>query len=163
VTGAFGVVKAGYRASPGWLNNIPHPLIIALSVPATLLARRRGGADPLLLLAFIFVLRCALDPWDTVYYPLPFIFALLAWESLSLRRPPVLSLAASLLVWLIFIEAPGHLSPDLLALAFAALALPTLIALATAIYRPSWPAADVVKQPPKARSSAPSAAPISTV
>jgi hypothetical protein len=163
VTGAFGVVKVGYRTPPGWLASIPHPLIVALSVPATLLAGRRRGADPLLLLALLFAMRCALDPWDTVYYPLPFIFALLAWESLSLRRPPVLSLAASVLVWLLFIEAPGRLGPDWLALAFAALALPTLIALAAAVYRPGLPARDVVAHPPKRRSSAASAAPISTV
>jgi hypothetical protein len=163
ITGAFGVVKVGYRLPPAWLTNIPHPLIIALSVPATALAWRRRGADPLLLLAFLFALRCALDPWDTVYYPLPFIFALLAWESLSLRRPPVLSLAASLLVWLLFIEAPGRLGPDSMALAFAALALPTLVALAAAVYRPWWPTPDVVAHPPTRRSSVPSAAPISTV
>ena len=90
----------------------------------------------MLLLAFLFALRCALDTWDTVYYPLPFIFALLAWETLHRRRPPVLALAASVVVWLVFIVAPEHLSADAQAALFAAVALPTLVGLAAALYAP---------------------------
>ena len=33
------------------------------------------------------LLRCWLDPWDVVYYPLPFIVALLAWET-TVAAPP---------------------------------------------------------------------------
>ena len=36
----FGVVKVGYRTPPGWIESIAHPLIVALAVPATLLAAR---------------------------------------------------------------------------------------------------------------------------
>ena len=66
----------------------------------------------MLLLAFLLALRFALDPWDTVYYPLPFIFALLGWETLACRRPPLLALLASVVVWLVYIVAPEHLSAD---------------------------------------------------
>ena len=82
-------------------------------------------------------MRFALDTWDTVYYPLPFIFALLAWETLRVRRPPVLSLAASAIVWLVFIVAPEHLSADAQAAVFLLVAVPTLFALGTALFAPS--------------------------
>ena len=137
VRDTFGVLKVGYRTPPAWLQNLPHPLIIALSVPVTLLAARRGRRDAMLLLAFLFAIRFALDSWDTVYYPLPFIFALLAWETLRRERPPVLSLAASVVVWLVFIVAPEHLSADAQSGAFLIVAVPTLIALGTALFAPS--------------------------
>jgi hypothetical protein len=91
----------------------------------------------MLLLAFLLAIRFALDSWDTVYYPLPFIFALLAWETLRRERPPVLSLAASVVVWLVFIVAPEHLSADAQSGAFLIVAVPTLIALGTALFAPS--------------------------
>ena len=34
------------------------------------------------------LLRCVLDTWDTVYYLLPFVLALLAWEVARPGRPP---------------------------------------------------------------------------
>lgn len=136
VRDTFGFVKVGYRTPPGWLQNLPHPLIIALSLPATLLAARRGRRDAMLLLAFLFAVRFALDSWDTVYYPLPFIFALLAWETLQRKRPPVLSLAASVVVWLVFIVAPEHLSADAQSAIFLIAAVPTLVALGTAVFAP---------------------------
>jgi hypothetical protein len=159
VTGGFGVVKVGYRTPPLWLETIPHPLIIALGVPATIAAWRRR-ADPLLLLAFLLAIRAALDPWDVVYYPLPFILALLAWEGLSRRRPPVLALVASVVVWLVFIEAPGRLTPDEMAIAFAAVAVPTLIALGIGVYRPRLAIRAALDRSPRP-SSMPSASPIS--
>ena len=137
VRDTFGFVKVGYRTPPGWLQNLPHPLIIALSLPATLLAARHGRRDAMLLLAFLFAVRFALDSWDTVYYPLPFMFALLAWETLRRQRPPVLSLAASVVVWLVFIVAPEHLSADAQSATFLTIAVPTLLALGTAVFAPS--------------------------
>ena len=132
----FGIVKVGYRTPPTWIGTISHPLIVALAIPATLLAVRRGRRDALLLLAFLLAMRFALDTWDNVYYPLPFIFALLAWETLQRREPPVLSLVASVVVWLVFIVAPLHLSPDGQAALFLIVAVPTLVALAVALFAP---------------------------
>ncbi|HZL54201.1 MAG TPA: glycosyltransferase 87 family protein [Solirubrobacteraceae bacterium] len=160
----WGIVKVGYRSPPGGLlSSIVHPLIIGLSVPATLLAARRGRRDALLLLTFLLALRCALDTWNVVYYELPFLLALLAWESLSCRRPPVLSLAASVAVWLLLVEAPGRLTPDQMALIFAALALPSLLALGLAVYGRGLTIPAVLRRDFGRRSSAPAAAPISTV
>ena len=60
-------------------------------------APRFGGEQLLLLLALLLLLRCVLDPWNVVYYELPFLLALLCWEALCRpERPPVLALAASL-------------------------------------------------------------------
>jgi hypothetical protein len=136
VKDTFGIVKVGYRTPPAWIGIISHPLIVALSVPATLLALRRGRRDALLLLAFLLAMRFALDTWDAVYYPLPFIFALLAWETLQRRELPVLSLVASVVVWLVFVVAPEHLSADAQAALFLLVALPTLIALGVALFAP---------------------------
>jgi hypothetical protein len=137
VTDSFGLVKAGYRTPPGWVQTLSHPLIVALSVPATLLAARRGRRDAMLLLAFLLALRCALDTWDTVYYPLPFLFALLSWEAFARRRPPVLSLVASLVVWLVFVVVPERVSADAQAAVFLVVAVPALAALAAALYAPA--------------------------
>jgi hypothetical protein len=160
---AFGVIKVGYRTQPSWLSNIPHPLIIALGVPLTLLASRRGRRDAMLLLVLLLAMRCALDTWDFAYYPLPFVLALLTWESLSFRRPPVLSLVASPVVWLLFVEAPGHLTADQMALVFAVLAVTTLSALALALYGRGVTIPAALRRERGQRSSGPARAPISTV
>jgi hypothetical protein len=115
----LGVVKREFRLAPTWIGRISHPLVIAVALPLTALlwrAERRHGADTspngaaaglraawptnaLLLLALLLLLRCMLDTWDNVYYPLPFVLALLAWESVAVRRPPVLALSSAVLVW----------------------------------------------------------------
>jgi hypothetical protein len=136
----------GYRHSPAWLTDIPHPLIVALSVPLFVLARRRR-ADPLMLMALLFALRCALDPWDIFYYAEPFLLTLTAWESLAHRRPPVISLLAGLAVWFVFLKVPGHVSADQSALVFAALAVPGIAALAIGVFRPSLPLANAAGRP----------------
>ena len=163
VRDTFGVVKVGYRMPPAWIQSIDHPLIVALAVPVTLLAVFRRRTDAMLLLAFLLAIRFAFDTWDTVYYPLPFIFALLAWECLDRRRPPVLALAASLVVWLVFIVAPEHISADAQAAVFLLAAMPTLLALAIALFAPGVRSRRVLSTPRRQRSSAPNTAPISTV
>jgi hypothetical protein len=163
VRDTFGVIKVGYRTPPAWIQNIDHPLIVALALPVTLLAAWRRRTDAMLLLAFLLAIRFAFDTWDTVYYPLPFIFALLAWECLDRRRPPVLALAASVVVWLVFIVAPERSSADAQAAVFLLAAVPTLVALALALFGPGLPARAVRAKPRGRRSSGPKAAPISTV
>jgi Glycosyltransferase family 87 len=164
VRGAFGDLKLGYRTPPVWLQSIDHPLIVALGVPLTALAaRRRRSTDAMLLLALVLAVRFAFDTWDTVYYPLPFIFALLAWESLARRRPPVLSLAASIVVWLVFIVAPEHLSADAQSALFLAAAVPAIVALALAVFAPRARPLRTMGIRLRRRSSALAGAPISTV
>jgi hypothetical protein len=162
VRDAVGVLKVGYRTPPGWVESIAHPLIVVLALPATLLAARLRRRDPLLLLAFVLALRFALDPWDTVYYPLPFLFALLAWEALRFERPPLLTLSASVAVWLVFVVAPEHVSADAQAALFALFAVPALVALAFALYASPGRSQELPERHHR-HSSAASATPISTV
>lgn len=123
VHGLFGAVKPGYRTAPGWVGPIAHPLILALSLPLSGLfwwrrRRRRSGraaargGDALALLALLLLLRCTLDTWDTAYYALPCLFALLAWEVLDHGGLPLLAPAATVLAWLNFIWMPAHVGAD---------------------------------------------------
>ena len=137
VHGAFGVAKPGYRIAPGWAGAVSHPLILAVAarVAAARCGARAGAArrprQALLALALLLLLRCLLDTWDAVYYPLPFLLALLAWE--VARRgdaSAVLALAASALVWFSFQWLPDHVSPDA-----AGRVLPRLVAAARGVAR----------------------------
>jgi Glycosyltransferase family 87 len=131
VHGAFGVLKPGYRTGIAWASRVSHPLIIAvgLMIAGALWLRVRGGAlplrDSLLALALVLLLRCVLDTWDAVYYPLPFVLALLAWETgAPTKRPPVLALSSTVLIWFSFLWLPGHSAPDTQAAFFLAWSLP---------------------------------------
>ena len=130
-------IPRGFRLPPAWLGGGAHVLIVALAAPATLLAmaRRTHAADALLLLALLMLMRCWLDPWDNVYYPLPFLFALLAWETTVARRPPLRAATASAATFLIFWFLPGYLSPDAQALSFLIPATLALAVMAARVYR----------------------------
>jgi hypothetical protein len=145
VVGVNGLPKpAGYRAAPPWLSSLTHPLIAFLVVPLSLLWARVRGAAPrldgeqvLALLALLLLARCVLDPWNNVYYALPFLLALLAWEALcETERPPVLALAATVLVWVTFEQTPGWLGPDAQCAFYLAWALPLGAWLARACFAP---------------------------
>ncbi|HEX4482736.1 MAG TPA: glycosyltransferase 87 family protein [Solirubrobacteraceae bacterium] len=166
VHGTFGEAKPGYRIGPAWSGEISHPLILAvgflLSVALWLRARLAAGAKPpslcvrlaadgkrdrrgavldertaLLAFALIMLLRCVLDTWDTAYYALPFLLALLAWELTGSRaRPPLLTLACTALAWLSFHWLGEHASPDVQAGVFLAWTLPLAIALALRLFAP---------------------------
>lgn len=129
----------GYRAAPGWVSRIAHPSIVLLPIPLSalwLLRRRRRRWDALALLALALLARCALDPWDNVYYTLPFLLALCSWEAIARGRPPVLTLLATLLVPLSFVWAPSYLTADGQSLLFAAWTLPLAATLAFSLYAP---------------------------
>ncbi len=146
--GAHGPVTqglaAGYRTPPQWIETISHPLVIAVMVPLTALyavVRRRRTHRvpdaPLLLLTLLLALRCVLDPWDISYYAVPFLFALVTWESLSFDRVPVLALLATFAAWMIFKQtAAFNLSADMQALVFAIVSIPSVITLSVALYAP---------------------------
>jgi hypothetical protein len=157
VHGLFGQLKPGYRTGPAWTSSIAHPLILlvglVLSAALWLRLRRRAGgrADArtaLLALALLMLLRCVLDTWNTEYYLLPFVFALLAWEVRGpIARPPLLALASTALAWLSFKWLPEHgVSPDLQAALFLAWSLPLAIFLARRLFAPRT-ASTVVAQP----------------
>jgi hypothetical protein len=160
VHGLNGNPKPGYRQAALWAGSISHPAVVLVGVGAILplwltgaRQRIRGGgtrgivralAGPeralplsraLLALSLALLLRCLLDTWDNVYYPLPFLLALLAWEtSRGSTQPPVMALAATVLVWLSFEYLPGRVSPDAQAALFLAWAAPLAVALAASLY-----------------------------
>ena len=143
VHGLFGTPKPGYRIGPAWTGAISHPLVLAagLLVAGCLWLHSRRAAlceqDALLALALVLLLRCLLDTWDTVYYALPFLLALLAWEAgMDTRRPPVLALLASVLVWISFQWLPEHVSADVQAGVFLAWTLPFAAWLAMRLFAP---------------------------
>jgi hypothetical protein len=156
VRGLFGAIKPGYRTAPGWIGPISHPLIVMVALPLVggawlrLRSAARHGApagagqpeggaregSALLLLALLLLLRCMLDTWDVVYYPLPFVLALGAWEALALRRVPVLAFASSVAVWAEWLWLPSFASADIQAAFFAAWSVPLASGLALALYAP---------------------------
>jgi hypothetical protein len=157
VHGLFGTLKPGYRTGPTWTGAISHPLILAVALALSGLAwlQHRGQArsaagrgassrvrasqgDALLLLALLLLARCLLDTWDTEYYMLPFVLALLSWEALEHTRPPVLALSATALAWVSFQSLAADASADLQAVLFLAWTLPLGLALAAALYAPRW-------------------------
>ncbi len=128
--GYDGVAKPGARFAPGWLSQLSHPLIAALVVPMSLAWSRRrrheavAAEQVLALLALLLLARCILDPWNTVYYQLPFLLALLAWEALCRGgQPPVLTLGATVATWVSF-QTLSRQDPDLVCAIFLAWALP---------------------------------------
>jgi hypothetical protein len=160
VRGATGA-KPGYRIGPGWIESHSHVIVVlaGFALAAALWLRGRlalrtgqggagatrerssaplGASQALLALALVLLLRCMLDTWDFAYYPLPFVLALLVWElSSAQRRPPVLTLAATLLVWVSFEWLPAHVSPDAQAAFFLAWSLPLAVWMTARLF---WPA-----------------------
>jgi hypothetical protein len=129
-------IKVGYRAAPGWVAPIAHPVVVLVPVALTaawaLLATRgrRPRSDALGLLALVLGLRCVLDPWNTDYYALPFLLALVTWEAGALRRLPVLAAGATVLAQLTLVQLPTVASPDVQAAAYLAWMVPGLVLLA---------------------------------
>lgn len=149
VHGLFDSPKPGYRVGPAWASPLSHPLIIAvgaaLAAALWLRSRRseRRGAGPLALrdalcaLALVMLLRCVLDTWDSSYYMLPFLLALLALESSAQRPgPPLLALLCSALAWWSFEWLPAHVSADAQAALFLAWTLPLAGWLAWRLFSP---------------------------
>ncbi len=137
IRGSDGLIKEGYRAGPGWLSPISHPLIVAVALPLSLLAWRRRS-DPLLLLALLFVLRCALDPWNTDYYALPAIIALVAWEATSFDRQPLLALSMTMATWATWEWVVPTATADGEALFYLAWTLPLIAFLGWRLYAPAF-------------------------
>lgn len=149
VVGMFGNVKEGFRSAPSWANQISRPVVMAMLIPLTALAWRlraapRGNAGgrrsalgpALLLLALLLLLRCLFDTWNTVYYPIPCLLALVAWETLCARRVPVLALGATALAWVSFETLASRASPDVQAAFFLLWSTALVVGLAATLYAP---------------------------
>ena len=153
VVGNFGE-KPDFRAGPAWLNGMAHQVVVLVPVVLSLALlprlRSRPWHDGLLLLAFAFLLRC-LDPWNVSYYSLPFLLALVAWEVHAENRPPVVSMAATLLCWITLVSLPSVAHPDIQAAAYLAWTVPLA----------GWMAVRLIGV--RASSAAPSTAPAGAI
>ncbi len=139
VRGVDGQVKPDYRAAPAWLSRVTRPIVVLTAVALSFLWWRRcrdRRLDALLLLALVFLVRCLLDPWNNVYYAVPFLLFLAAWEGLARREPPVLALCATALAWVTFEELPEVASADLQSLAYLAWSVPLAAWLAVRALAP---------------------------
>lgn len=133
-------IPEGSRLGPAWLSGRAHLMIVGIAVPLSFFYHRsrRATRSPLLLLALVLLLRCILDPWDLVYYVLPFILAVVAWESVSgSKRVPVWSVAATTATWIVFMVLPRHVSVDVQAIVCLVVSLPVALVIARAIYGPA--------------------------
>jgi hypothetical protein len=87
--------------------------------------------------------RCLLDPSNHVYYQVPFIIALTAWES-RVRGAPLLSLATTAAFWLTFHTISGTGSLEAKFAAYLATTLPIAALLVRPAFGKAWrPAARV--------------------
>lgn len=127
------------------LSRYAHYLIVLIPIPCSAVWWwiRRVTIDPqirlrqaLMLLALVLLLRAALDPWNNIYYHVPFLFALMAFEA---GRPARLTtLATLLLVPLILVQ--DHflkVAADVQAGYYAVIAVPAIIALGFYLFRPN--------------------------
>ncbi len=153
-------IEAGHgtRMGPAWLAPLTRPMIVGAAVAVAVAWWLRSGPernrdDVLGVLALVFLLRCMLDPWDLVYYHLPLVVALAAWEARRGRDLPVLALGTTAAVWFSFVvyDARTGNGPYLVYLAWA---LPLAAGLAFALLRPNR-----ARQPaPAPRAAAPATA-----
>jgi hypothetical protein len=132
--------RPGWRIAPDWVARWSHPIVVL--APALLCAtawwplRGRRWEDGLLLLALCFLLRGLLDVWNTSYYALPLVLALVAWEAHVRTGPPLLAIGVTAMAWLTMARLPGSISPDAQALAYLAWAVPLAIALGLRLVAP---------------------------
>lgn len=144
VTGLYGE-KPGFRAAPGWAAQVSHPLVVVaglgLAIAGAVAARRRRAPwhDGLLLLAAVLLLRCLLDTWNTSYYAVPFLLALLAWEAAARGGVPALTAASTALCWISFETLPRLVPPDAQAAFYLAWALPLAASLSWRAVAGRWP------------------------
>jgi hypothetical protein len=131
----------GTTMGPAWLAPLTRPLIVGSGIVIAVAWWLRSGPernrdDVLGVLALAFLLRCMLDPWDLVYYHLPLVVALAAWEGRRGRDLPVLSVAVSAACWLTFViyDARTGYGPYV---AYLAWTVPLAIGLAVALLHPA--------------------------
>lgn len=151
--------KVGYRTSVDWAQAISHPLVVLAGVGLALAWwPRRRREDVFALLALVMLTRCLLDTWDTDYYAVPFLFALLGHEVVARGRAPLGTLAATLVLWTSFGVVT---TPDLQAASFLAGAVTAWAALALAVFAPSRAAAIAARLQGAAARALPSLQPAS--
>jgi Glycosyltransferase family 87 len=124
-----------WYSPPALIGAHARMLAVLVSMPlAVPIARRRERTvdDAIALLALLFLLRCVLDPSNHVYYQVPFVLALAAWEART-RGTPLLSLVSLGGFWFIFHMVSGTGSLTAQFLAYMALVTPLAGYLAAVI------------------------------
>ncbi len=89
---------------PPFLADHSREFAVLLAVPLSLPLMRRSErreSDCLALLAMLFLVRCLLDPSNHVYYHLPLVIAIVAWEART-HSVPRLAPAALAAIWVAF-------------------------------------------------------------
>jgi hypothetical protein len=138
--GGLGLLAVIHRAPP-LLGTISHSLIVllVLSLPLGLAARRGrfrlSGEEAMALLAFLALLRCALDPWGNLYYHEPLLIALLGWDALTARGLPVRGMAGAAVAFLLWRWAPGVSDTGAFNALYIAVVITAGLAIATAVLR----------------------------
>ncbi len=124
-----------WYAPPSLISDHARMLTVLIAIPLALpIARRRERTldDALALLALLFLLRCVLDPSNHVYYQVPFVLALGAWEA-RVRGMPLLSLLSLAGFWFVFHTVSGTGSLTAQYIAYMALVVPLVGYLAAVI------------------------------
>jgi hypothetical protein len=98
---------------------------------------RHRPYDVLLLLAFIFLVRCLLDPFTISYHHAPFLLALAGYEAVSRRGLPFLTIYAAAGLWAISAVVAPLGDPDSLYRAYVAWALPLAAYMGLSLYLPA--------------------------
>ena len=132
--------------SRSWIVQQARPVIVLVAIACAGLwwARRphsRSGKgsmqDALLLLALVLLLRAALDPWNNLYYHVPFLLALVAFEMRSGRMPVMTVLYSTVFILLVPIGGALPMSADFQAAAYAVAVIPMVAWIAAKLYLPS--------------------------
>ncbi len=126
---APGVERAYFP--PALVSDHARELAVLLAIPLSLpLARasKRTMPDCLALLALLFAVRCLLDPSNHVYYQVPLVLALVAWEATT-RGLPIVAMAATFGFWLVFHTISGIASLDVQFAAYLAVIVPVVAVL----------------------------------
>ena len=142
VTGPHGVTVTPFEGGSAFIGRYSHPLVVLLAValPLALVARRRrfglGGAEAMMLLALLALLRCALDPSGNAYYHVPFLFALAGWDAFAARGLPLRAMLAAAIA-LALSRWVMQMDPAAFNALYLALVVPTMAAIAWALWRPA--------------------------
>ena len=151
---------------PTAISGLTHPLIVlsALPLSAALWRRRdRRRDDALLLLSLLLLMRCLLDHWNNDYYHVPFVLALLAWETVRRTGVPYLTMGVSILLGLSFWAQQDQMFGDSVAAApllnafYLAWTVPLALGLAVSLYRPDTVRHAALRVQGRLRAAAPAA------
>lgn len=126
-----------------WIVQHARDLIVVAGIACAGIWWFRGGRNArgtqlleqaLLLLALVMLLRAALDPWDNAYYHLPFLFALLAYETYTRRWPLLTFVYSFVLVIMVPVNGITNASGNTQALAYALISIPLILWLASRLF-----------------------------